>query len=175
MVVLAVSLEELLTRLRAAAKLAERLHRGNLEQFAEEALRLLERGDVRDAAEKAWAAYKSLLGLILATRGLSLIEERVRKAWEQRSPASAEKELEWWAQTGLLVPSARPKLEQIARLAAEAVGDREIYERLVEAVVLHLWFYHGPDIVPLSEEAVKERIVDLVDWARKRAKQYGLL
>ena len=41
MVAVAVSLEELLARPRAAAEVAERVHRENLLLFAEEALRLL--------------------------------------------------------------------------------------------------------------------------------------
>ncbi len=64
MATVTVSLEELLARLRAAARLAERLHMENLEQFIEEARRLLSRGDVRDAARKRgqptrayWASY----------------------------------------------------------------------------------------------------------------------
>ena len=70
------------------------------------------------------------MGLILATRGIQLIEERIRRTWEQRGPEKAEKELEWWIQTGFLAPSARQKLEEVARLAAEAVNDKEIYQGL---------------------------------------------
>ena len=171
----AVSLEALLDRLRAAAVLAERLHRENLQLFIDEALELLVRGDVRDAAEKAWAAYKSLLGLVLATRGLPLIEGRIRRAAEQKGAPAAQRELEWWIRTGLLVPSTRQKLEEISRLAAEALGDREVYDRLVEAVTLHLWFYHGPEIVPLAESRVAEMVRGLVGWVRAMARRYGLL
>jgi len=79
-----VSLEGLLARLDAAARVAERVHRESLELFTEEALRLLSRGDVRDAAEKAWVAYKSLLGLLAARRLLpSIGEEAERIAGEK--------------------------------------------------------------------------------------------
>ena len=173
--IMSVSLRGLLARLRMAARLAEKVSKDNLELFTEEALGLVSRGDIRDAAEKAWAAYKALLGLILATRGIRLIEERIRRTWEQRGPEKAEKELEWWIQTGFLVPSARQKLGEVARLAAEAVNDKEIYQGLAEAILLHLWFYHGPDTVPLTEEGAKERILELIDWIKKKAKQYRLL
>ena len=67
------------------------------------------------------------------------------------------------------MPSARQKLEEVARLAAEAVNDKEIYQGLAEAILLHLWFYHGPDTVLLTEEGAKERILELIDWIRKKA------
>ncbi len=171
----AVSLEDLLSKLRVAAKLAEKVHRENLEYFTEEARRLLSKGDVRDAAEKAWAAYKSLLGLILAKRGLPLIEERIKKTWEQKGAAKAEKELEWWVETGLLVPSARQKLDTIVDLAVEATGDKEIAVKKREAAHLHVFFYHGPDIAEMSEKDAAEAIQDLIDWVKKKVKQYGLL
>ncbi len=175
MATVTVSLEELLARLRAAARLAERLHRENLELFTEEARRLLSRGDVRDAAEKAWAAYKSLLGLILATRGLPLIEERIRRIWEREGAARAEKLLEWWSGTGLLVPSARQKLDAIVDLAVEATGDKEIAAKLHVAALLHVFFHHGPDIAVVSERRAAEAVQDLIDWVKKKAKQYKLL
>ncbi|WP_048061440.1 PaREP1 family protein [Hyperthermus butylicus] len=65
MAAVAVSLEELFPRFRTAARLAERVHQEDLMLFTEEAHRLLLQGDVRDATEKAWAAYKSLVGLII--------------------------------------------------------------------------------------------------------------
>ncbi len=130
---------------------------------------------MRDAAEKAWAAYKSLLGLILAKRGLPLIEERIRKTWEQKRAERAERELEWWSTTGLLVPSARQKLDTIVDLAIEATGDKEIADKLHVAALLHVFFYHGPEIAGISERRAAEAIQDLVDWVKKKAKQYGLL
>jgi len=169
------TLEGLLARLRAAAELAERLHRENLELFTREALGLLAQGDVRDAAEKAWAAYKSLLGLILATRGLPLIEEKIRKTLEQRGPARAEKELEWWIRTGLLVPSTRQKLDNIVDMAVEATGDREIAVMLHIAVLLHIFFYHGPEIAGISKKRAATTTKDLVDWVKRKASQHRLL
>jgi len=58
--------------------------------------------------------------------------------------------------------------EEVAHLAAGAVNDKEIYQGPAEAILLHLWLYHGPDIV-LTEDEAKERILELIDWIKKRA------
>jgi len=67
------------------------------------------------------------------------------------------------------VPSARPKLEEVAHLAAGAVNDKEIYQGPAEAILLHPWLCHGPDIVPLTEEGQKESILELIDRIKKKA------
>jgi len=170
-----VSLEDLLARLRAAARLAERLHRENLERFTQEALRLLSRGDVRDAAEKAWAAYKSLLGLLLVRRLLPEIEGEAERIAGEKGAEKAREYIEWWIETGLLVPSTRQKLAEITRRLVDATGDKEIAEKRREAVLLHLYFYHGPDIAEITEEEAAETIQSLIDWIKRKIKQYGLL
>ena len=175
MAAVAVPLEELIGRLRAAARLAERVHRENLELFTEEALRLLARGDVRDAAEKAWAAYKSLLGLLAARKLLPVIEEEARRIAEEKGAERAAKYIEWWIEQGLLVPSTRQKMAEIARKLVEVTRDREIAEKRRLAVQLHTFFYHGPEIEQLTEEEAAEAVRDLVEWVRKKAKYYELL
>jgi len=169
----AVSLEDLFSRLQGAARLAEKVHRENFKLFVEEAQRLLSQGDVRDAAEKAWAAYKSLLGFILATRGLGEIETRIQRTWEKKGPEKALEEARWWSETGLLVPSAKGKLERIIELLVEATGDKELDRLLDTALNLHLWFYHGPDIVPLSEDKVRQRIEELLEERKPSSTGYS--
>ncbi len=170
-----VSLEDLLTRLRAAARLAESVHRENLERFTEEALRLLSRGDVRDAAEKAWAAYKSLLGLLLVKRLLPEIEREAEKIAREKGAGKAREYIEWWIETGLLVPSTRQKLDKIVEQIVNATGDKEIAVKKREAALLHVFFYHGPDIAEISEKDAAEAIQSLIDWIKRKSKQYKLL
>ena len=166
---------ELLAKLKAAAEVVERVHRENLKLFTEEALRLLSRGDVRDAAEKAWAAYKSLLGLLVAKKLLPTIEEEAKRIAERKGVEEARKYVEWWITQGLLIPSTRQRLAEIARRLAEVTGDREIAERRAQAAILHVLFYHGPEIAEVSEEEASEMIQSLVDWVKRKARQYGLL
>ncbi len=175
MAAVAVSLEELLTKLRAAAEVAERVHRENLLLFTEEALRLLGKGDVRDAAEKAWAAYKSLLGLLVAKKLLPVIEEEAKRIAEKKGAEKAEEYIEWWVTQGLLIPSTRQKLAEIVKRLVEITGDKEIAEKRLEAAHLHVFFYHGPDIAEISEEEAAEAVKDLIEWIKRKAKQYGLL
>ncbi len=171
----AVSLEELLARLRTAAEVAERVHRENLLLFAEEALRLLSKGDVRDAAEKAWAAYKSLLGLLIAKKLLPVIEEEAKKIAEKKGAEKAREYIEWWIEQGFLIPSTRQKLDTIVEMVAEATGDREIVAKEREAAHLHVFFYHGPDIAEMSEKRAAEAVKDIINWIKMKAKEYGLL
>ncbi len=171
----AVSLEELLARLRAAAEVAGRVHHENLLLFTEEALRLLSKDDVRDAAEKAWAAYKSLLGLLVAKKLLPVIEEEAKRIAEKKGAEKAGEYIEWWITQGLLIPSTRQKLDTIVEKVVEATSDREIAERRAQAALLHVFFYHGPDIAEISEKTAAEIIRSLIDWVKKKAKQYGLL
>ncbi len=167
-------LRKLLTRLEGAASFAKSMHRRRLEELYEEVQRFLSKGYIREAAEKAWMMYRSLLGLILATRGLPLIEERVRKILEQEGAEAAENEVEWWCTSGFLVPETKHRLEELAQLAAKAVNDREIYEKLTEMLVLYLWSRYGPDIVPLSEKWVGKSVLNAVVWARRKAEQHEL-
>ena len=175
MAAVAVSLEDLLTRLRAAAKLAEGVHRENLELFTGEAKRLLSKGDVRDAAEKAWAAYKSLLGLLVTRKLLPVIEEEAKRIAEKKGAEKAGEYIEWWIEQGLLIPSARQKLDKIVERIVKATGDKEIAEKRTQAALLHVFFYHGPDIAEISEKAVAETIQSLIEWIKRKTKQYGLL
>jgi len=170
----AVPLEDLLARLRGAARLAERLHRENLELFTREALRLLSKGDVRDAAEKAWAAYKSLLGLLVVKRLLPEIEEEAKRIAEKKGAEKAEEYIEWWIEQGLLVPSTRQKLDKIVEEIVKATRDREIAEKKREAAHLHVFFYHGPDIAEISEKDAAEAIQGLIDWIERKTRQYKL-
>jgi len=75
---------------------------------------------------------------------------------------------------GLLAASARQKLAEIVRRLVEATGDREIAWMRRLAVQLHTFFYYGPGIVELTEEEAAEAVKDLVDWVRRKARQYGL-
>ena len=175
MAAVAVSLGELLARLGAAAEVAWRVHRENLLLFAEEALRLLSRGDVRDAAGKAWAAYRSLLGLLVAKRLLPRIEEEAKEIAEKKGVEKAGEYIEWWITQGLLIPSTRQKLDTIVEEVVKATGDREIAEKKREAAHLHVFFYHGPDIAEMSEKDAAEAIRSLIDWIKRKAKEYGLL
>ncbi len=169
------SLKDLLARLRAAARLAERVHRENLEYFTEEARRLLSKGDVRDAAEKAWAAYKSLLGLLLVKRLLPEIEKEAERIAREKGAGKAEEYIDWWVETGLLVPSTRQRQAEIVKKLVEVTEDKEIAEKRREAVQLHTFFYHGPEIEELTEEEAAEAVKELIEWIKKKAKQYGLL
>ncbi len=175
MAAVAASLDELLAKLKATAEVVERVHRENLKLFTEEALRLLSKGDVRDAAEKAWAAYKSLLGLLAARKLLPAIEEEAKRIAERKGVEEARKYVEWWVEQGLLIPSARHKLDSIVEEVVKVTGDREIAVKKREAAHLHVFFYHGPDIAEMSEKDAAEAVKDLIDWVKRKAKQYGLL
>ena len=148
------------------------MHRENLERFAEKAIRLLSKGDVRDAAEKAWAAYKSLLGLLLAKRLLPEIEEEVKRIAEEKGVEKAGEHVEWWIEQGLLVPSTRQKPDKIVEQIVNATGDREIAVKKREAAHLHVFSYYGLDIAEISEKDVAEAVQSLVNWIKKKAKQY---
>ena len=161
--------------LRAAGEVAGRVHRENLELFTREALRLLSRGDVRDAAEKAWAAYKSLLGLLVARRLLPEIKREAERIAREKGLGKAGEYIEWWIEQGLLIPSTRQKLAEIVKKLVEATGDKEIAQMRRLAVQLHTFFYHGPEIEELTEEEAAEAVKDLVEWVKRKAKQYGLL
>lgn len=175
MATVAVSLEDLLARLRIAAEVAERVHRENLRLFTEEALRLLSRGDVRDAAEKAWAAYKSLLGLLVTKKLLPVVEEEAKRIAEEKGMVKAEEYIEWWIEQGLLIPSTRQKIAEIVKRLVETIGDKEITEKRIHAAHLHVFFYHGPDIAEISEEEAAEAVRELIEWIKRKAEQYGLL
>ncbi len=168
------SIEDLLARLHAASENAARIHVENLKLFVREAQTLLKKGDVRDAAEKAWAAYKSLLGLLLSTVVLPRIEEEVKKIWSLRGPREAKDYVEWWSKTGLLVPSARQKLDKIVDLVVEVTRDKEIKTMKAIAAILHVFFYHGPDIAEISEKEAAETIEMLIDWILRKVKHYKL-
>jgi hypothetical protein len=168
-------LESLVEKLKAAASIAERVHRGNLELFTREALRLLSKGDVRDAAEKAWAAYKSLLGLLVVRRLLPEIEGEAERIAKEKGLEKAGEYIEWWIEQGLLIPSTGQKLAEIVKKLVEVTGDREIAEKRMLAALLHIFFYHGPDITEVSEEEAAKAVKDLVEWVRRKARQYNLL
>lgn len=175
MAAVTVSLEQLLARLRAAAEVAENMHRENLLLFTEDAMKLLAKGDVRDAAEKTWAAYKSFLGLLVAKKLLPVVEKEAVRIAEKKGLGKAEEYVEWWIKQGLLIPSTRQRIAEIVKKLVDITGDREIAEKRAEAVLLHIFFYHGPDIAEIDEEEAADITRRLIEWIRRKSREYRLL
>ena len=168
-------LEELLLRLGAAAEVAERVHRERLVEFAEEALRLLMKDDVRGAAERTWMVFRSLLGLLVVKRLLPVIESEVRRVAAEEGAEKARKLVEWWVKQGLLVPSTRRELDNVVDEVVKVTGDREVAEKRLLAAHLRVFYRHGPDIACIGEGTAAEMVKELVEWARRKAEQYKLL
>ncbi len=121
------------------------------------ALEFLERGYTRNAAGKAFQAWRALTAAILA---LKLEELAQRLSREER---------EWLARKGVTrVPTTR--LKRLARLVEEA-GFSDYTHYTSTALDLHDYQYHGPDPdVELSkypEEA--DAAADILELAEKLA------
>ncbi len=152
------SLEELLARLRAAARLAERVHKESLVLLLEETVRLLSKGDVRGAAGKAWTAYRSFLGLLLVSRLLPEIEREVNRMVRERGVGKAKEYVEWWIKVGFLVSSTRQELTEIVKKLVKVTGDWEIAEKRRESVHLRVFFHYGSNIAEISEKEAAEAV-----------------
>jgi hypothetical protein len=104
---------------------------------AELARRFLEEGLVRNAAGKAWQAWKAVLAG-LAAKSLDLLEGAfpgVRRTRDGR----ALKEAYWIA---ALMPTTR--VRSVAQLLAGRYGEEVLYYTLI-ALDLHEFQYNGPD------------------------------
>ncbi len=111
----------------ASARTLEALVEGML------ALEFLERGFTRNAAGKAFQAWRALTAAILA-----LEEDKI--AEKMRS----EEQRKWLTERTLpRVPTSR--LKPLARLVEEAVGLRDFSAYTSIALDLHDYQYHGPD------------------------------
>ena len=96
------------------------------------ALRFLEEGYTRNAAGKAFQAWKALLGALLA-----LEKERVKAMFR------SDKEKEWLERRAISrVPTSRLKL--LSQLL-EDLGYRDLSAYTDKALDLHEYQYHGPD------------------------------
>ena len=96
------------------------------------ALEFLERGFTRNAAGKAFQAWKALIGALLA-----LEAERLAKLVHKES------EKKWLLEKGVArVPTAR--LKPLSELLEE-LGYRHISLYTTVALALHSYQYHGPD------------------------------
>ena len=147
-----------------------------LEALAEAlvALGFLEKGYTRNAAGKAFQAWRALTGAILALE-YDRIVERLEGVDERR----------WFTERGLLrIPTTR--LKAFGQLI-EGLGYRDYSPYTDKALDLHDYQYHGPDPDPdveaskyrRREEAaldtlyIIDRIVELVEGLRGRLVERG--
>ena len=116
------------------------------------ALEFLERGFTRNAAGKAFQAWKALIGALLA-----LEAERIAKLLRR------EDERKWLLEKGVArVPTAR--LKPLSELL-EGLGYRYISLYTTVALALHSYQYHGPDpSAELIESRVKEALMKQGAW-----------
>lgn len=153
---------------RPATRRGEEAAEETLQRVAENALadyrRFLEEaaveegeGRLRNAAEKLYAAYKSLLAYIVARHYLPT-----------RLPQMSREEAEWWLGRGIRVPSSKIRL--VAELLAEALRDEEISDAAARALDLHDFFYYGydPDFSRFSTELEVHRYMESLRRRLKR-------
>ncbi len=126
-------------------------------RFLEEAAAEEKEGRLRNAAEKLYTAYKSLLAYIVARHYLPA-----------RLPQMGRKEAEWWLERGIRVPSSKIRL--VAELLAEALRDEEISDAATHALDLHDFFYYGynPDFSRFSTELEVHRYMESLRRRLKR-------
>ena len=142
------------------------------------ALEFLDRGYTRNAAGKAFQAWRALTGALLA-----LERDRILEKLEN------EEQRRWLLEKAIpRVPSSR--LKPLARLLEEAAGVPYYYPLTDKALDLHDYQYHGPDpagelskhpdrgeaardtlyllarLAALVEERVKPRLEEAGKWAR---------
>jgi len=166
---LAVTAPSTILDLRRRAKNLLQVHIRNLELMAGEAKRLLERGDIRDAAEKAYAAYKSLLGALVAKHIDRLEAVLLERISEDREKGL--REARWWLEKGLEIPSRA--VGPIALTLAKLLGDDEIALMADHAILLHKWFYGGDELVEgMTREKAEHTIKHLLGTIEKKARQH---
>ncbi|WP_244403851.1 PaREP1 family protein [Pyrolobus fumarii] len=119
------------------------------------ALEFLEKGYTRNAAGKAFQAWKALIGALLA-----LEKDRIEKMLR------TDKERRWIAEKGVArVPTA--SLKPLSQLLEEA-GYKHLSSYTAMALNLHSYQYHGPDPsgefspYPTRESAAKDILLLLV-------------
>ncbi len=134
-----------------------------------EAWRLLKQGDVRDAAEKAYAAYKSLLGALVSKyvdRLEAMLLEKIVVDWEKGL-----QEANWWLEKGLEVPSRA--IGPIALTVSKLLSDNEIASMANYAILLHKWFYGGDELVEgMTSEKAEHTIKQLLNAIENKTRQY---
>ncbi|UXD21238.1 hypothetical protein IPA_01695 [Ignicoccus pacificus DSM 13166] len=141
--------------------ITEELFRYRLEQAEEEvklAKRLLKEGFIRNAAGKAFQAWKELLGAYIV------------KHYEDLKGFYSEEKLKKLA---LLVPTT--KMKEISNKLAQ-VGERELTAWTDKALSLHRFQYNGPDPdLALSdyrsEEEAREDIEILIGEIERRVRE----
>ncbi|UXD21397.1 hypothetical protein IPA_03850 [Ignicoccus pacificus DSM 13166] len=123
---------------------------------------LLEKGDTRNAAGKAFQAWKDLLSCLVYLNLDKLAKD--------------EKEKEWYLKKGIIVPTT--KMQPLA-LKLEELGFKGISSWSDKALLLHNYQYNGPDpdnyyggIV--SEEVAKEYVKLLLKATKEYLEKYVL-
>jgi hypothetical protein len=126
------------------------------------ALEYLERGFTRDAACKAFQAWKALLAALLR-----LELERLKAL------AKTEEEKRWLESKA--VPRVPTKMKELGRLLEEA-GHYGISAWTAVALDLHYYQYHGlnPDVVP-SKYATRESAAAVVELIQELARRVETL
>ncbi len=159
----------LLHELRRKARRLLDIHTRNMLFMLREAQKLLKEGDVRDAAEKAYAAYKALLGALVAR-----YVDRIEKMLLEKMGRDREKglrEAKWWLEKGLEIPSRA--VGPIALTLSKLLEDEELDIMADEAILLHKWFYGGDELVEgMTKEKAKTTIRRLLAKIGEKAKHY---
>ncbi|UXD21770.1 hypothetical protein IPA_07850 [Ignicoccus pacificus DSM 13166] len=126
---------------------------------------LLEEGDTRNAAGKAFQAWKDLLSCLICLN----LDELLKRAKDER-------ERKWIREKAVLVPTSR-----MARLAQalEEMGIRNVSPWTNTAIKLHSYQYNGPDpdgiyFAPRDEEEAREDIKLLLEAAKEYLERYVL-
>ncbi|UXD21723.1 hypothetical protein IPA_07265 [Ignicoccus pacificus DSM 13166] len=123
---------------------------------------LLEEGDTRNAAGKAFQAWKDLLSCLIC---LNL--DKI---------ARDEKEKEWYIKSGVLVSTS--KMRRLAQ-KLEEIGIQNVLSWTSVALDLHTYQYNGPDpdgvwYGPRDEEEAREDIKLLLEATKEYLERYVL-
>jgi HEPN domain-containing protein len=121
---------------------------------------LLEKGDTRNAAGKAFQAWKDLLSCLIYLN----LDKLARN----------EKEKEWYVKSGILVPTS--KMRRLAQ-RLEEIGVEKTSFITDKALSLHSYQYNGPDpdgvwFGPRDEEEAREDVKLLLKATKEYLEKY---
>ncbi len=124
---------------------------------------LLEKGDTRNAAGKAFQAWKDLLSCLIYLN----LDELLKRAKDEKAK-------QWLREKAVLVPTTR--MVKIAQ-TLEELGLKNVSFATDKAIKLHSYQYNGPDpdgiyFAPRDEEEAREDIKLLLKATKEYLEKY---